>query len=465
MGLYYMFKIIKWSAIASMMITLLAVETVQAGKRTPLQQTNVESASPPVEGARHQVAVDKDSGAIAQRTQRASFVSQLDEKAKMWNYTLFDFAVLHDFFAEKISNAAFIEATKNRGYSCIPALAKALVDSDSCDIDKTSEAKFFVYSALKGMHDRSVDDDMEDRAAFSLLKQANAAMIAYTMDRVEYNEPELPANYAKTMLSAYPDAFISDSQITRLVLKNGVGDLVSVINAYGNVKQKYKKIFCVADAIKKPQVSELLSYYPKDHAQVLVFLVAHPIEAEMVMFEGSEKPMKGETELKRKIATTLKKLWDVTDKSDLDGREQLATMSLNLFAMNPLIWSAESQAAKVKGYHSETTVASGSASASADVEKMRTVLQKYYTKFIKVLPMDDTTFTATLFTKGLLPGNLKEDISVGTRAEKATKFIDSISGDFDIDSTTSFEALIDLMSKTDFHTLRKLSKDIKSELK
>ena len=55
------------------------------------------------------------------------------------------------------------------------------------------------------------------------------------------------------------------------------------------------------------------------------------------------------------------------------------------------------------------------------------VFQKQYSSLVNALPMNDQIFMEELFTNGLLPGNLRNELqSLDTSAQKATKFLEDV---------------------------------------
>ena len=94
------------------------------------------------------------------------------------------------------------------------------------------------------------------------------------------------------------------------------------------------------------------------------------------------------------------------------------------------------------------------------------VFVKYYEKLVVALPMDDVMFTARLFSHGLLPGNLKQQVqSQTTSEEKATYFLDhKINPDVTISNFTSFDTLLEVMENWESDSLKELAKEIKTTL-
>ena len=88
------------------------------------------------------------------------------------------------------------------------------------------------------------------------------------------------------------------------------------------------------------------------------------------------------------------------------------------------------------------------------------IIQKFYEKLVKYLPMDDVQFRASLRTVGLLPGNLKKTVmSKPTRAEMAEYFLD----DGINDDMESFSKLLTVMKNSKHKQLKVLEIEIQSE--
>ena len=88
------------------------------------------------------------------------------------------------------------------------------------------------------------------------------------------------------------------------------------------------------------------------------------------------------------------------------------------------------------------------------------IIRKYYVDLIELLPMDDAKFRAKLYSTGLLPGNLKEEIqSKPTATEKAEHFLDyGIKND-----TENFDKLLTIMEDDNGDHLKKLAQKIHTE--
>ena len=94
---------------------------------------------------------------------------------------------------------------------------------------------------------------------------------------------------------------------------------------------------------------------------------------------------------------------------------------------------------------------------------MMDVYMKFYKDLVMVLPMDDVTFTASLYSLHLLPGDMKDQLKLmSTSKEKATHFLDNvIAPAVAVDNTKVFQSLLAAMEDYG-STVAKLAKDIKS---
>ena len=94
------------------------------------------------------------------------------------------------------------------------------------------------------------------------------------------------------------------------------------------------------------------------------------------------------------------------------------------------------------------------------------VFKKFYLRLIKVLPMNDECFIGDLFTKELLPGNLKAEIkALPTSVTKASKFLDDvIQPPLENDSTILFDILLNLMIECDYLAVKQLAEEIITSL-
>ena len=90
------------------------------------------------------------------------------------------------------------------------------------------------------------------------------------------------------------------------------------------------------------------------------------------------------------------------------------------------------------------------------------IIRKYYVDLIKALPMNDVIFIAELYSAGLLPGNLKEEVqSQLMTAGKADHFLQ-----YGIkNNSESFSKLLAVMKRQNSHHLIKLAEKIHREIK
>ena len=91
---------------------------------------------------------------------------------------------------------------------------------------------------------------------------------------------------------------------------------------------------------------------------------------------------------------------------------------------------------------------------------MDEVIKHFYGDLVSKLPMDDATFRASLYSAGLLPGDLKETVkSKPTRADKAEHFIDhGINND-----AANFAKLLEVMEKSGNSSLITLATQIRKD--
>ena len=76
--------------------------------------------------------------------------------------------------------------------------------------------------------------------------------------------------------------------------------------------------------------------------------------------------------------------------------------------------------------------------------------------------MNDTLFIASLYSNNLLPGDMKDVIeSISTKAQKATKFLDSIiKPTIESNDGTRFGVLLEVMKDSEDYNIRKLADTI-----
>ena len=95
------------------------------------------------------------------------------------------------------------------------------------------------------------------------------------------------------------------------------------------------------------------------------------------------------------------------------------------------------------------------------------IFMDFYPKLIEMLPMNDCTFTAKLYSQKLLPGNLKEKVkSLPTSADKAEHFLDTMimQPSAEIINDDSFEKLLRIMEDSKFNSLNNLAQQINVRL-
>ena len=90
------------------------------------------------------------------------------------------------------------------------------------------------------------------------------------------------------------------------------------------------------------------------------------------------------------------------------------------------------------------------------------VLQYHYPELLRLLPMEDNFFIAELFKRKLLPHNLKAVIdSLSTRADKVTKFLDSvITPSTENLNNVNFNELLQVMMTSNDNAVKQLAKEI-----
>jgi len=95
------------------------------------------------------------------------------------------------------------------------------------------------------------------------------------------------------------------------------------------------------------------------------------------------------------------------------------------------------------------------------------VFQHFYSQLVNILPMNDVTFTAQLFSTNLLPGNVKDQVkSLATPADKATHFLDHVIKPSVRNSAgRSFNELLKVMEDSEYDDVKDLAKLIAARLK
>ena len=94
------------------------------------------------------------------------------------------------------------------------------------------------------------------------------------------------------------------------------------------------------------------------------------------------------------------------------------------------------------------------------------VLKYHYPELLRLLPMEDSIFIGELFKNNLLPHNLKADInSFSTRADKVTKFLDSvITPSANNLNSINFNILLQVMMNSNDNAVKQLADTIISNL-
>ena len=92
--------------------------------------------------------------------------------------------------------------------------------------------------------------------------------------------------------------------------------------------------------------------------------------------------------------------------------------------------------------------------------------EKYSEKIIKCLPMNDTLFIAELFKYKLLPGDANNQLeALSTPGKKAHYLLNHvIKPALDFDDTSSFDNLLSAMEHCGYDHVKKLTREIKSQI-
>ena len=96
------------------------------------------------------------------------------------------------------------------------------------------------------------------------------------------------------------------------------------------------------------------------------------------------------------------------------------------------------------------------------------VFGEYYSKLVEILPMNDATFVAKLFARGILPRHLRDQLNLPhrTSAEKATLFLNSvIEPSVTSGVGSSFDKLLTVMEDCDHENVKELAKLIRTSLR
>ena len=94
------------------------------------------------------------------------------------------------------------------------------------------------------------------------------------------------------------------------------------------------------------------------------------------------------------------------------------------------------------------------------------IFQQFYPELVQTLPMGDAIFMAILYSRDLLPGNLKEHIeSLPTSVDKSSHFLDHVikpsvnSGD-----ASRFDELLNVMEDSEYQGVKELAKLIRDSI-
>ena len=94
------------------------------------------------------------------------------------------------------------------------------------------------------------------------------------------------------------------------------------------------------------------------------------------------------------------------------------------------------------------------------------VFQQFCPKLVKTLPMNDVIFMAELYSRDLLPEDLKEHVeSLATSAKKASYFLDHvIKPSITIGDASRFDDLLNVMEDSEYQDVKELAKLIRDNI-
>ena len=93
------------------------------------------------------------------------------------------------------------------------------------------------------------------------------------------------------------------------------------------------------------------------------------------------------------------------------------------------------------------------------------VYKEFYARLVKTLPMDDVTFTAELYSRDLLPGDVRDLVkSQATRASKAAYFLDHVIEPSLANTYGSFNKLLKVMENCEYDNVKELAELITNRL-
>ena len=96
------------------------------------------------------------------------------------------------------------------------------------------------------------------------------------------------------------------------------------------------------------------------------------------------------------------------------------------------------------------------------------VFKEFYCKLVETLPMNDVTFVATLYSRGLLSRELKNQLNCSsdkTSAVKATMFLDSVIEPNVTTGVGSFDQLLNVMEDSEHQGVKELAKLIRTSVR
>jgi len=93
------------------------------------------------------------------------------------------------------------------------------------------------------------------------------------------------------------------------------------------------------------------------------------------------------------------------------------------------------------------------------------VYKQFYAKLVKTLPMNDVTFIAELYSRGLLPSYARDEVnSQATEAKKAVYFLDHVIEPSLAITFDSFNKLLKVMEDSEYDCVKELAKLIVTTL-
>ena len=95
------------------------------------------------------------------------------------------------------------------------------------------------------------------------------------------------------------------------------------------------------------------------------------------------------------------------------------------------------------------------------------IFKQFYTQLVKTLPMDDAIFISELYSRDLLPGDLKNELKAErTSAKKVSYFLDNV---IEPSVTSShgnrFDDLLNVMEDSEYQVVKELAKLIRTSVR